>query len=541
MSSTRDDPWRGQFSFGTRRVTTVNVPTIIGVKVAGDGLRLRVAHRPGDSAAKNWGTKLDQLKNLFRAAGVDATNLSVVDDARGNIVLRFDDAPSSFPLAIAPEPPKAVVRDRADAINRYQDAAWTLGPDARGNVLRYPVKKYPHVLVASSTGGGKSAWARTTIEQFRVTGWTCFIGSGKVSDFATMRDLPGVAMVTGGDDVAQVAVMVRRVRVEMERRNTQAAEAKQRGDTAAFAFPPILLLLDEWGAVDVAFRTAYKKSDAFLRDVDLILRVGREARVHVVLLSQTIRKTGDGAVPGAWQENLGLTISLGSPSEITLESDAFTAETKGRAAMIGARLKGKPGRGLTVERESGKVVEFQSFYGWSPGTTSLDPNADSDVRPPTEEVRALWERWEPISASVPWIMPRVGIKATSPAWRTGDLSEVANTPTVALTDEHGAVKPGMEQYDPASDEWLGKQPASTATGLHEDLDFDKPETNAPTANAATMSDAELQEAVRQEAIRRGLLDPDPEPESPGETSQRSKPTPKPETKSATKPKIQGEV
>ena len=85
------EPWSGNYASGIRKVTTVLVPTITGVRVAADGLRVRVAHRPGDSA-KSWAAKLDPLKAGFRAAGGDSGGLRITEDAEGNVVLRFSDA-----------------------------------------------------------------------------------------------------------------------------------------------------------------------------------------------------------------------------------------------------------------------------------------------------------------------------------------------------------------------------------------------------------------------------------------------------------------
>ena len=527
-----EEPWSGNYASGVRKLTTVAVPVITGVRVAADGLRVRVAHRPGDSG-KSWAAKLDPLKAAFRAAGADARHLTVTEDSHGNIGLDFGDAEAAFPAAIAPEPPESAVADRADALRRYHSAEWVLGIDARGKSLGYPMKRIPHVLVSGGTGGGKWVWARSTIVMLRTNGFTCFIGSGKVSDFAALEGLPGVAMVAG--DPAQTAVMVRTVRQEMERRNSTAAEAKRAGDSDAFNFPPILLLLDEWGATEMQMKATFKKSDPFTRDIDLLLRVGREARVHVALLSQTIRKTGEGAVPGSWQENLGLTVALGSPSEITIQSDAFTDASRDRARIVGGRLKGKQGRGLTAERETGRVVEFQSFYGWSPGTTSLDPAAAPEVRPPTPEVRAAWERWVPVSDSVPPIMPRLGIKAMDPGWAANDLDAVAGTPTVPLTDSTGSPIPDRTQFDPASPEWLGRP----AAGHHRGIDFDagSPASRSGDVTPAIARTGRLSPAaVRAEALRLGLIDadddyaapPEPVPTTPA-TAPPATETPDPET------------
>ncbi|MCB1258211.1 MAG: hypothetical protein KDB26_13960, partial [Microthrixaceae bacterium] len=490
-----DMTWEGQYSSGTYKLTTITVPTIRSVRIAEDGLRL-IVKRNGD-AARDWVSKLDYLRAGFKSGGMNAAHLRITETVSGDIELVFDDAPSSFPPAVCIEPPTSPAASREDAIRRYRDAAWTLGVDSRGKVLKFRVEEFPHVLVVGGTGAGKSVWARSVIEMFRTGyrdpdtgrdtagGFTCFVSSGKVTDFVTLSKLPGVAMVAG--DAAQTAAMVHAVRVEAERRYDEAAAAKLRGETGkAFHFQPIILLLDEWGATWLAMDSAYKSAKSFETDIDWVLRVGREARVHVVLLSQTIRKTGAGAVPGSWQANLGLTISLGKPEAETYNNPAvFPGGSRERAERVGNSLAGKNGRGMAVL--AGEVTEFQSYYVWSPGTTSLADDADKKVAPPTSTVRELWKKWEPISASVPWLTPRLGLKVTGPDWLgSGDgkaeLEEVASTPIIPISNRDGTVKPGMDKYDPWSTEFLGRarRHGSAAASV---VDFDDEPATAPAPSA----------------------------------------------------------
>ncbi|WP_147380332.1 cell division protein FtsK [Mycobacteroides abscessus] len=544
---TKPESLQGRYGPVDRKVTTVSIPSISSVEIGQDGLEISFAHAPSASAAK-WYGKLDLLKNGLRAAGMDSTNLRLADTADGGVALRFDDAPSSFPSAVCIEPPSSVATSNADAIRRYEGASWTLGVDARGKTIKFPIEDFPHVLVVGGTGAGKSVWARSIIEMFRTGytdpdtgrdtagGFTCYVSSGKITDFATLSKLPGVALVAG--DAAQTAVMVHTVRLEAERRFDEAAQAKLRGETRAFDYPPIVLFLDEWGATWLALSSMYKSTADFETDIDWILRVGREARVHVVLLSQTIRKTGAGAVPGSWQANLGLTISLGKPEAETYNNPAvFPSGSRERAELVGNRIAGKRGRGMAVLE--GTVTEFQSYYVWSPGTTSLDPDADKKVSPPTPEVRALWELWEPMSAQVPWLSPRLGLRVDGPEWagtpgEKTDLKEVLATPVVALTDRAGDLKSGMAQYDPWSPEWAGKRasgPRRAALSFDDDADSVEstdsasitespvtPPTHDP-ADITAMTDSERREAVRCEAIRLGLI---PDDEVAEETEQAEK-------------------
>jgi hypothetical protein len=407
--------------------------------------------------------KLKELEELLTSVGSGSRWEIDADSGEDRIVGKL--IMDMFPKAIAPEPPNSVAVDEVDAIRRHAKARWLLGVDGAGREVSYGLTEgFPHVLVVGGTGGGKSVWARTMIETFRVQGFTCFVASGKQTDFAALNGVPGIGMVA--IDREETAVMIRTVRKEMDRRYTEEAKLMLAGNPPVFDYAPLLVVLDEYGSTAMEMHSAYKDPLAFMNDMDFILRKGRECKVHVALLSQTLRKTGPAAIPGTWQANLTLTVSLGEPEAMTLQSDAFTPETYEAAKSIGATVKGKAGRGLIAERMTGRVVEFQSYYGWSPGYTSLDPDAAEKYRAPSPEVRAVWERWVPVSDSVTALKPRLGIKAEGPEWSEGEyVDTIANTPVIALTDASGKDIPKNAKYDPRSAEWIGTPADSDFAGI----------------------------------------------------------------------------
>lgn len=496
-TETRVEAVQGEYGAYERKLTVVDVPVLVAASVDENGLILGFAHRPGDSA-ENWSRGLAALRSGFSAAGMKAENLRIVNGRGGTVELHFEDAPDVFPRALAPEPPSAVVASTEAAIARYHAAEWVMGVDARGQWLTYPLSDHPHAFVVGGTGGGKSVWVRTQIEMLRTGyrdprtgqdaggGWRLFVASGKPSDFAGLEGLPGIQMVA--TDTAQLVVMLQAVKSEMDRRIVSAAQAKREGKGAtAFDFPPIAVVLDEFGYLGMAIVNAYgtKGLKWFRMLVDSLLRVARETRIHVVLSTQTVRKeqSDPASIPGSWQANISMAVSLGNPDDSETLNNAFGAATRERAAQLGPRLVGHKGRGMTGDELGKKVIIFQSLYGWSPGTTSLDPRADPKVAPPTPEVRRAWEQWEPISASVPWLAPRLGIQATSPSWSDGELEEVAQTPVVPLTDRDGTLRPGMAKCDPMSPEWLGAPTAAIATAALDFVDEDS-ETRDVTALSA---------------------------------------------------------
>ncbi|WP_100481107.1 cell division protein FtsK [Mycobacteroides abscessus] len=534
-TETRVEQILGEYATYERKLTAVDVPALVAAEIDESGLVLRFAHRTGDSADK-WSKGLAALRSGFSAAGMKAENLRVLDGALGSIELRFEDAPDVFPRALAPEPPSAVVASTEAAIARYHAAEWVMGVDARGRWLTYPLADHPHAFVVGGTGGGKSVWVRTQIEMLRTGyrdprtgqdaggGWRLFVASGKPSDFAGLEGLAGIQMVA--TDAAQLVVMLQAVKSEMDRRIAAAAQAKREGKGAtAFDFPPLCVVLDEFGYLGMAIVSAYgtKGLKWFRMLVDSLLRVARETRIHVVLSTQTVRKeqSDPASIPGSWQANISMAVSLGNPDDSETLNNAFGAATRERAAQLGPRLVGHKGRGMTGDELGKKVIIFQSLYGWSPGTTSLDPHADPKVAPPTPEVRQAWEQWEPISASVPWLAPRLGIQAASPAWSDGELEEVAQTPVVPLTDRTGNVRPGMATCDPMNPSWLGAQTATIATAALDFVDEDSETRDVTALSAPAPEPAKPARTPRKRAVPAAEKKAETVTESPARTAPRT--------------------
>ncbi|MBP2452497.1 FtsK/SpoIIIE domain-containing protein [Mycolicibacterium lutetiense] len=522
-------------AYGTtysRPRTVVHVPVLTAVDITPEGLELTFAHDDTRRAGDIGGATLDRLRSAFNAGGVhNAKNLVAHDGDDGELILSFRDAPSHFPAAVAP-PAVAVVTTKEDSAKAYPGMTWQLGVDARGNVITPKLEKFPHVLVAGSTGGGKSVWIRSAVEALRVQAAQIWLVDGKQSDYIALADLPGVRMVT--TEPAAHVVAVSEVFEELQARRAAAAKAKAAGVEKPYEkYAPCVLVIDEFATVRDEWRTHAKKTrgsdEGVIGMIAALLRVGREARCHVVLSSQDIYVEN---IPQAWQDNLPLFVSLGAPSPRTLAGGAIPEALRDDAQRIGDRIsRDTPGRSLYVDRAAFAVREVQSFYGYSPGTTPL-------TAAPTPEVRAAWAVSEKAAAAVPWLYPRVGIKTEDPSWRDGTLDELADTPTVALTDRTGALLAGREGYDPLRPDWNG----AAATGGRKrraasdfiDVDGDgvddrdqvptPPSADSPSpAQVANMTPEEKAAWMRAHAARMGLIPADeetPTPPAPKKTTSR---------------------
>ncbi|WP_147381004.1 cell division protein FtsK [Mycobacteroides abscessus] len=509
-SQTKTETLAGRYGPVERKVTLVSIPSIQGVEISQDGIEIQVAHRPGDAATK-WAKGLDALRSGFSAQGMNAAHLRVSDGDGGSIILSFNDAPAAFPEAIAP-PPVVAPATVADAIKAYPTLRWSFGVDARGNEISARLEKSPHIALIAETGGGKSVMAATLLESLRPFA-SCWIFDGKGSDHPkTLGELAGISWISKSP--AEHIVGMRWLWDEMNERYLEADQRKARGQAStAFSFPPIFVLIDELPSLrgQVAKADPKDKGELFDFYVNDLLQKGREARVHVCLVSQSLRVD---AVPGWWQENLNQVVFLGPVSSRSMMSDAIPESVREQVSQMSARIPADAkGRGIYLARGEGgtKPILFQSYWGYAPGTTSLD-------RAPTSEVRAAWETARQTAENLPRLYDRVGIKVDGPEWRDRPMAELSETPTVVVADEHGPVR-GMGSYDPLGNDFLGAvavasnpnrargRGAVSTNTASEPKAAVTPPASAP-ADITAMSDDERREAVRQEAIKLGLLPAD---------------------------------
>lgn len=511
----------------TRPRTITHVPVLIAVDITPEGLELTFAHDDHRRAGDISGAVLDRLRSAFNAGGVhNARNLVALDGDDGELILAFRDAPSHFPPAIAP-PAVAAVASKEQAAKAYPDMAWMLGVDARGNVIAPLLRQFPHVLITGSPGGGKSVGIRSFLEPLRVQGAQIWLADGKRSDYVALAGLPGVRMVS--TEPAAHVVLISEMYEEMERRRAEASEAKAAGDPDPYAkYAPLIGVLDEFATMRDEWRALFKGNggdEKIAAMVAAILRVGREPRCHLMISSQDIYVDN---IPQAWQDTMALFVSLGAPSPRTLAGGAIPEALRPEAQRIGERIsRGTPGRAIYIDREAFTVREIQTFYGFSPGTTTVESA-------PTEEVRAAWAQAEKTAAQVPWLYPRVGIKTDSPAWRKQTADGLALQETVALNDRNGSPLPNREQFDPMVLTWNGAESVGgrkrRASDDFVDVDGDgiddRDQASPSPEQVAAMSPEEKEAWMKAHAQRMGLIDAESEGDTTKEAPKKSTPKPK---------------
>ncbi|MBN7483936.1 cell division protein FtsK, partial [Mycobacteroides abscessus subsp. massiliense] len=344
----------------------------------------------------------------------------------------------------------SVVRSVAEAVKSYENLYWEFGIDARGNVLRSKCKDSPHVALIAQTGWGKSVLSATIVEQMRVGGAEVMLFDGKGTDHPrALGRQHGVIWLS--KESAEHVVGMTWLHDEMTERYRQVDADNDGPDSVkSFDFPPIIALVDELPSLRraVAKLDAKDKGRAFDSMLVDLLQKGRQARIHILLISTTLLVD---AVPSDMQNNVTRTIFLGPVDSRSLMSDDIPQSAKDRIVSLSSRIpESAKGRGVFMSRtpKGTNVIQFQSFYGYSPGNTALDAA-------PTPEVREAWTEAKEASESLPSLYDRIGVEVSGSEWRSAPMAELMDTPTVVVADERGPIE-GREVYDPLSPEFLGR-------------------------------------------------------------------------------------
>ncbi|BBX38531.1 hypothetical protein MMAGJ_78130 [Mycolicibacterium mageritense] len=254
-------------------------------------------------------------------------------------------------------------------------------------------------------------------------------------------------------------------------------------------------MLDEFGLMKSEINDLDKKDAliTFMDDLAKIIKVGREARIVLLLAAQDVYAD---TIPVALQNQFGLAVLLGVPGERTIQGDFVPERLRDTARRIGARLV-RPGAAMYIERETEGVIEVQTPYNYSPGSTPLTAAL-------TDEQRAVWADAKSRAEALPWFYPRLGINAT-PGWEKSGTPAIVDTELVVMTDRNGNLLPGAEKFDPMDETFVGAGGTSTVKPRPRMWDHDNdpstPEVPVTADPAAPNSDKVS--SIQGEQIRAG--------------------------------------
>jgi len=383
-------------------------------------------------------------------------------------------------------PPKwPVVSTREQAGRVGRDLSWQLGQAADGPV-ELPVNKFPHGVVFSPTGGGKSIFVKANIEAFLAAGAIILLGDGKGTDYPTYRNRPNVIAVgaRAGNGMYYFAIIELAFRIMNQRLDLGPKRKLANPDTWEDV-PRLLAILDElktmlgkWDNSDLD-----PEEKRFINQrVDEVLSLGRQPRAHLLMATQDLY---DKSIRGAWLNNAQMRVCLAKPNEREVKKafePSIQAEVLRVAAAFDDSIKGR-GMVAAYDSDSGAtaIKEFQGYYGYAPGEEfPSDPTGIAE-----------WSDFKSsVSDRIPRLHPRMWFRLDEPSLRQQELesdgenplgyidfelftpSEIGKLEVISLDrrDEltgEWVPDPDMVRYDPhpLNPEYVGHPPPGAAAAL----------------------------------------------------------------------------
>ena len=323
---------------------------------------LRASKQTQADASEELRFNRDRLENALHNFGVNAT---IRDYTRGPTVTRYDleleagvklskitNLAGDLALAlgvenvrIAPVPEKistvgievpnkvvsmVCLRDILDS-NAFRAAkskvSFAVGKDIGGNCIIGNISKLPHMLIAGTTGSGKSVFMnslilsilyKSTPEDVRL-----IMIDPKMVEFGVYNGIPHlyIPVVTDPKKAAgalqwAVVEMLKRYRLfsEAQVRDLASYNAIQRSDPEGETLPTVIIVIDE--LADLMLCAAKEVEESICR----VAQMGRAAGMHLVIATQ--RPSSD-VITGLMKANIpsrvALSVSSGLDSRIILD------------------------------------------------------------------------------------------------------------------------------------------------------------------------------------------------------------------------------
>jgi hypothetical protein len=232
-----------------------------------------------------------------------------------------------------------------------------LGLAAGGEEANWRVSVMPHLLIAGTTGSGKSVTQRTILlHALQSPDWRIVLVDPKMVELSDYRGHPNVLKVA--TELDESLALIEQVEQEMMSRYARMKEVGGVNHFRSLPEPPpaVLLMVDETFALlsPTGIKSEEgKEQDAIKARIGILLsniaRLGRAAGIHQVLATQ---RPDAKVLPGELKANLDARIAQGrmdtTPSLMTLDSDAATRlpQVKGRAIL----------------RQGNDFSEFQAYF-----------------------------------------------------------------------------------------------------------------------------------------------------------------------------------
>ncbi len=395
VADRRTDPhlWQGQYANGKEMLTTYTVPTVEAVRVAADGLRVRVEPQFGVTAER-WRKALPELRAAFKAAGGPASGMSVHEDSGGAVVLRLNDAD---PLSDVGAVEHVYDPERGRSL---------LGVTSSGQEAWITWKGSSGMVVGGVPGSGKTASLLPVFGAMRGEAELHVFDGKSGFDMHPLRHIARTYDRTG--DLAAPLETLRaldRLRVERAEALHQSIGANNfwnvsLSERRRLGIAPVFCILDEcqtWLDQSGMDKSEKAVAEEVKRLIRTLVQKGRSAGIIVVLTTQ---KPDAVSIPTVIRDNAALKLAfkvstpeqattiLGqqpstapSPTEIPMTAKGrFVMETEGQGISLGQAGYRDPDE-LDAELAAFQPVEDQATVAARLAGRAPAPEAEPEPEP----------------------------------------------------------------------------------------------------------------------------------------------------------------
>lgn len=346
ITSVSEHPWAGEYAAGREKITTHDLPTVAGLKVAGDGLRIRIAPRVGDNAAR-WKKAIEHLRAAFKSVGAPAGAMTIGEDSSGAIVIRLND--------------RDPLEDAVPVTGQWDDERFRslLGVTADGREAWIRWGNSSGCIVGGEPGSGKTGSLLPVFEGMADRAELMVFDGKAQRDLHPLRHIASVYDRTG--DLSAPLETLR----ELERLRVLRGDALYesigapnfwnvgKADRDRIGIKPIFCILDEaqtWldptGAVDKAQKAVQSEIAMLVRT---LVQKGRSAGIVMVLTTQ--KPTAD-SIPTIIRDNASVRIAFKVNADEATKAILGSITDPNPAAIP----PGKPGRFVMAVEGQGIVL-----------------------------------------------------------------------------------------------------------------------------------------------------------------------------------------
>lgn len=152
-----------------------------------------------------------------------------------------------------------------------------IGQTIDGNVRRFDIRQAPHMLVAGSTGSGKSVFLNAVIHQLlNIKNAQLYLFDPKQVELSHFEGMKGVAQYES--DAKKIALSLDNLVKEMENRYSEMKARKVKNISELGGMPYLFVIIDEYA--DLTIRGGVEGN------IQLIAQKGRACGIHLIIATQ---------------------------------------------------------------------------------------------------------------------------------------------------------------------------------------------------------------------------------------------------------------